>query len=186
MVGLAGIITLPITGPLMWKKLDNYQRNRILDWLNPSRSTSGTGYQFNEGLIAIGSGRFSGRGLFKGSQTQYSYIPAKENDYIFTVLVEELGFLGGALLIGLYILIFSRMYKIATRAKDFSAKLMIVGFASLFIIHIWENIGMTMGLMPITGIPLPFMSHGGTFQVANLICIGITLSIAKFNLSGRY
>ncbi|NLY08588.1 MAG: rod shape-determining protein RodA [Tissierellia bacterium] len=181
-----GLISLPILGPLLWKKLDTYQQNRILDWINPSRAVSSTGYQFQEGRIAIGSGQLTGRGLFKGTQTQFNYIPAKHNDYIFTVLVEELGFIGGAFLIGLYALVFYRMYIIAEESRAFSAKLMIVGFASLFIIHIWENIGMTMGLMPITGIPLPFMSHGGTFQIANLICIGIMLNISKYNVTGRY
>lgn len=181
-----GLLSLPLLGPLAWKKLDTYQKNRILDWIDPDRATSSTGYQFNEGRIAIGNGQLWGKGLFRGTQTQYDYIPAKHNDYIFTVLVEELGFVGGALLLGLYAIVFHRMYRIADECRDLAPRLMITGFAALFIIHIWENIGMTMGLMPITGIPLPFMSHGGTFQMANLICIGLTLSIAKYQRSSHY
>lgn len=163
--------------PFIYFSLDEYQKNRILDFINPNTDLSGSGYQANEGRIAIGSGRLFGRGLYKGAQTQYNFIPTKETDYIFPVLVEELGFIGGGLLLILYFAMLRRMFQIARLSKDTTGKLITVGLASVFLIHIWENIGMTLGLMPLTGIPLPFMSYGGSFQLVNLISIGLILSV---------
>lgn len=169
-LGLASI-------PFIYMSLGEYQKNRILDFLRPSENLSGSGYQANEGKIAIGSGRLFGKGLYQGSQTQYNYIPTKETDYIFPVLVEELGFLGGALLIFLYAALLSRILKIAKLSRDQMGTYVSAGFLALFFIHIWENMGMTLGLMPLTGIPLPFMSYGGSFQLVNYISIGLLLSI---------
>ena len=115
--------------------------------------------------------------MFEGVQTQFNYIPEKQTDFIFAVIGEELGFIGGVGLIFLYLVLLSRFINIAKKSNDLFGSLMVVGFAAMFIFHIWENIGMTIGLMPITGIPLPFISHGGTFHLANLICIGIILSV---------
>lgn len=169
-----GLLSLPI----LWFRLDGYQKNRIFDFLDPERDISGSGYQGMQGRIAIGSGKVFGRGLFQGVYTQFNYIPEKQTDYIFAVLVEELGFMGGIGLILLYFILLNRFIRVAKKSKDLFGSLMVVGFAAMFIFHIWENIGMTIGLMPITGIPLPFMSYGGTFQLSNLICIGIILSVA--------
>lgn len=169
----ASLISLPI----LYMKLDGYQKDRILDFLNPEDNLSSTGYQAYEGRIAIGNGRLLGRGLYKGTQTQFNFIPTKETDSIFPVLVEELGFLGGSLLILLYLVLLLRLIKISTFSKDEAGKLMVLGFISLFLVHIWENIGMTLGLMPFTGIPLPFISYGGSFQIINLAMIGLALSV---------
>ena len=170
---LLGIISLPI----LWFSLKPYQRDRIFNFLDPERDTSNTGYQAIQAKIAIGSGKVFGRGLFEGVQTQYNYIPEKQTDFIFAVIGEELGLIGGLILILLYFLLLYRLFKIAKNSKDTFGSLMVTGFAAMFLIHIWENIGMTIGLMPITGIPLPFLSYGGTFQLVNLICIGIALSV---------
>ncbi len=170
---LIGLLSLPV----LWLKLDKYQRDRIFNFLDPERDTSGTGYQAMQGKIAIGSGKIFGRGLFEGVQTQFNYIPEKQTDYIFAVVGEELGLIGGLVLIFLYFVLLNRFITIARKSKDLFGSLMIVGFAAMFLFHIWENIGMTIGLMPITGIPLPFMSYGGTFQLTNMICIGIVLSV---------
>lgn len=175
-IGIAltlGLMSLPI----LWMRLDTYQKNRIFNFLDPERDTSDTGYQAIQGKIAIGSGKVFGRGLFKGVQTQFNYIPEKQTDYIFAVLVEELGFIGGFILIVLYFIMLYRFIKIARNSKDLFGSLMIIGITAVLLFHIWENIGMTIGLMPITGIPLPFISHGGTFQLVNLVCIGIVLSV---------
>ncbi len=169
-LGLASI-------PFVYMSLGEYQKNRILDFLKPSENLSGSGYQANEGKIAIGSGRFFGKGLYRGSQTQYNYIPTKETDYIFPVLAEELGFLGGTFLILLYAALLMRILKIAKLSRDRMGTFIAAGFLALFFIHIWENMGMTLGLMPLTGIPLPFMSYGGSFQTANYMSIGLLLSI---------
>lgn len=170
---LLGLLSLPI----LWFRLDTYQKNRIFNFLDPERDTSNTGYQAMQGKIAIGSGKIFGRGLFEGVQTQYNYIPEKQTDFIFAVVGEELGLMGGLGLILLYFIMLSRFIRIARKSKDLFGSLMVIGFAAMFVFHIWENIGMTIGLMPITGIPLPFMSYGGTFQLSNLICVGIALSV---------
>lgn len=170
---VAGLLMLPISYPF----LNDFQKDRILDFLNPSENTQGSGYQANEAQIAIGSGRFSGKGLYKGSQTQYNFIPTKQTDSIFPVLVEELGFIGGACLIFLYGLMLYRLVDIARTSRDQCGRYLTVGYTAMFFIHIWENVGMNMGLMPITGIPLPFLSYGGTFQLVNLIALGLILSV---------
>lgn len=169
----AGLASLPF----LYLSLDTYQKDRILDFLNPEGNKSGSGYQAYEGRIAIGNGRLFGRGLYKGTQTQYNFIPTKETDYIFPVLVEELGFLGGSILILLYLFLILRLLKISSYSKDSAGKYMVTGFLAIFLIHVWENIGMTLGLMPLTGIPLPFISYGGSFQLVNLTMIGLTLSV---------
>lgn len=170
---VAGLSALPV----LWFRLDKYQRDRIFDFLEPERNPIGTGYQALQGKIAIGSGKVFGRGLFQGVFTQFNYIPEKETDFIFAVLVEELGFIGGMGLIGLYFILLTRLIKIAKNSNDLFGSLMVIGIASILVFHIWENIGMTIGLMPITGIPLPFISHGGTFMLINMIGIGIALSV---------
>ena len=176
----AGFLSLPI----LYARLDDYQKDRILNFLKPDANTSGSGYQAYEGRIAIGDGRLFGRGLYKGPQTQFNFIPTKETDFIFPVLVEELGFLGGALLILLYALLFYRLLQLTKLAKDKGGQLMIFGFLSVLFIHIWENMGMTLGLMPVTGIPLPFISYGGTFQMVNLAMIGLCLSVRYHRSTG--
>lgn len=173
MAALAGLAALPV----LWFRLDQYQKDRFFDFLEPERNPIGTGYQALQGKIAIGSGKIFGRGLFQGVFTQFNYIPEKQTDFIFAVLVEELGFIGGVGLIGLYFLLITRLMRIARNCNDLFGSLMVVGIASIFVFHIWENIGMTIGLMPITGIPLPFISHGGTFMLVNMIGIGICLSV---------
>lgn len=175
-IGYAFVVGL-LSLPILWFKLDVYQKNRFFNFFEPERDTSNTGLQFIQGRIAIGSGKLFGRGLFQGVQTQYNYIPEKQTDYIFAVLAEELGFIGGVGLIFLYLVMLQRIIRIAKNSTDLFGSLMCVGIAGMFLFHIWENIGMTIGLMPITGIPLPFLSYGGTFQLANLICIGIVLSV---------
>lgn len=168
----AGLAALPI----VYTRLDEFQKNRIRNFLDPTRDIGDTGYQANQGRIAIGSGQFSGRGYLQGVQTQYNFIPTKETDYIFAVLVEELGFVGGILLIGLYLIMLFRITRISMQSKDMFGRVLCIGIAAMFLFHIFENIGMTIGLMPITGIPLPFMSYGGTFQLTNLLCIGMVLA----------
>ena len=169
-----GLLSLPV----LWFKLDQYQKDRILNFLDHERDVDNSGYQAEYGRIAIGSGKIFGRGLFKGTLTGTNYVPEKQTDYIFSVIVEELGFIGGFGLIILYFILLNRFIAISKKSKDLFGSLMIIGFAAMFLFHIWENIGMTIGLMPITGIPLPFMSYGGTFQLSNMICIGIVLSIS--------
>ena len=176
---LSALAMLVVAVPVFWFRLPDYARNRIFDFLEPERDLLGSGLQAYMGKISIGSGKFWGRGLFEGVQNNSNYIPIKHSDFIFAVIGEELGFMGGFLLILLYALLIIRMIVIA-KNSDYFSRIVISGVVALFFIHIWENIGMNMNLMPITGIPLPFVSHGGTFQLANLICIGLVLGI-KYN-----
>ncbi len=171
---LLGIISLPI----VWLKLDKYQKNRIFGFLDPEGDITGTTYQAYQSKVAVGSGKIFGRGLFHGTQTQYNFLPEKQTDFIFAVVVEELGLIGGLILILLYFILIYRLFRIAKNSKDMFGSLMVTGFTAMLLIHIFENIGMTIGLMPITGIPLPFMSYGGTFHLMNFICIGIALSVS--------
>lgn len=169
----AALLAIPLSYPF----LADYQKKRILDFFNPEANTSGSGYQYYESRIAIGSGRITGKGLFQGTQTQYNFIPTKSTDSIFPVLVEELGFLGGFALLLLYLFLLYRLIEIGRASKDKMGQLMSVGIASMILFHIWENVGMNLGLMPITGIPLPFFSYGGTFQIVILSCIGLVMSL---------
>jgi len=156
---------------------DNYQIDRILMFLNPKLDPSGRGYQVLQSKIAICSGQMFGRGYQQGVQNQYGFLPTKETDFIFAVIVEELGFIGGISLIMLYAILLFRLIKIAKNSSDMFGSLIVIGIMGMFLFHILENIGMTMGLMPVTGIPLPFISYGGTFMLVNMISIGLVLGV---------
>lgn len=175
---IVSAIVLSLAFPILWDRLDEYQQNRILNFIDPSRDVTDSGLQMERGYIAIGSGQLSGRGYMNGPLAQNRYIPEQHTDYIFPVLIEEFGFVGGVVVIGLYLIMIFRMLRIALKAPDIFTTNVVVGIAALFFIHIFENIGMTMRLMPMTGIPLPFFSNGGTFQIVNLACISLVLTIS--------
>lgn len=172
------LIILSVGFPFLWSKLDEYQQNRILNFIDPSRDVSDSGLQMERGYVAIGSGQLYGRGYMNGPLAQNRYIPEQHTDYIFPVLIEEFGFIGGIVVIGLYFLMIIRMLTVAMKSADIFSTSVVVGIAAMFFIHIFENIGMTLRLMPMTGIPLPFFSNGGTFQIVNLISIGLVISIS--------
>lgn len=163
-------------GFIIFTNLSGYRADRIENFLNPNRDTSGSNWQQQQGLIAIGSGMLNGRGYMKGTQSQYGYIPEKETDFIFSVLAEELGFIGAIVLIVLFAIVILRLVKIAKSSRNTFVTNMVTGIAAMLFIHIFENIAMTIGLMPVTGIPLPFLSSGGTFQLICLSEIGLALS----------
>jgi rod shape determining protein RodA len=157
--------------------LKDYQRARILTFINPHADPTGTGYNVIQSTIAIGSGGFFGKGLFRSTQVRLNFLPAHHTDFIFSVIGEELGFLGGVAVLAIYALILLRCLQAASAAKDVFGQLVAAGVASLILIHVLINVGMTMGLMPVTGIPLPFLSCGGSSLMANLIAIGFVLNI---------
>ncbi|WP_099320603.1 rod shape-determining protein RodA [Anaerococcus sp. Marseille-P3625] len=163
-------------GFIIFTNLSGYRADRIQNFLNPNRDTSGSNWQQQQGLIAIGSGMLNGRGYMKGTQSQYGYIPEKETDFIFSVLAEEMGFIGAVILIILFAIVILRLVKIAKNSRNTFVSNMVTGIAAMLFIHIFENIAMTIGLMPVTGIPLPFLSSGGTFQLICLAEIGLALS----------
>ncbi len=157
--------------------LKEYQLNRLLVFLNPYRDPQGAGYHIIQSLVAIGSGGLLGKGLFRGSQVQLNFLPEHHTDFIFSVVGEELGFVGAALFLLLYFLLLYRTLAIAFQARDALGRLLAGGILSMWLFHVLENIGMTIGVMPITGIPLPFLSYGGSFMLTNMLAVGILLSI---------
>ncbi|MCH8286287.1 rod shape-determining protein RodA, partial [candidate division KSB1 bacterium] len=151
---------------------------RIIILIDPQQDARGTGYQVIQSMNAIGSGGITGNGFLKGTQTQLKFLPEQSTDFIFSVLGEEFGFIGIMTVLLLYFLLISRMIYIAVNAKNKFKSLVVMGFASIILFHIFVNTGMTVNLMPVTGLPLPFLSYGGSFLVTLLMMTGITLNIA--------
>ncbi|TCO79979.1 rod shape-determining protein RodA [Marinisporobacter balticus] len=170
---IAGIISLPI----VYKLMALHQRVRIDAYLNPADLDLPGNYHVMQSKIAIGSGQILGKGLYHGTQNNYNFLPVQESDFIFAVLVEEFGFVGGLIVLVLYFIFLYRMIKIAKNAKDVYGSLIVIGITSMFAFQIFENIGMTMGIMPVTGVTLPFLSYGGSSLLTNMIAIGIVLNI---------
>ena len=163
--------------PILWIFLKEYQKRRIILFINPNIDPLGGGYNVIQSKIAIGSGGLLGKGLFGGLQSQLHFLPAQHTDFIFSVVGEELGFLGTLFLLGLYAIILWRGIKIAREAKDLLGSLLASGAVAFLLFHIFVNIGMAMGILPATGLPLPFLSYGGTFMISNLVLIGILLNV---------
>ena len=157
--------------------LKQYQRDRLTAFLDPSGDTQRSTYNLNQAKVAIANGGLTGKGLFKGTQTNLSYVPEQHTDFIFTVVGEELGLVGSALLLGLFALVVWRTWRAAVLAKDLSGTLVCVGVLAMLTFQIFENVGMTMGIMPITGIPLPFMSYGGSATIAGFAAVGLVLNV---------
>ena len=156
---------------------ENYKIDRIVTFFYPELDPEDTGYQVIQSKTAIGSGMLYGRGLYKGVQNQLGYLPTKETDFIFAVIGEELGLTGGLFLLSLYAILLYRLLRISRHASNMFGSLVVSGITAMLFFHILENIGMTMGLLPVTGIPLPFISSGGTFMLVNMISIGLALSV---------
>lgn len=154
-----------------------YQVDRFTAFLKQGFSIQGVGYQLMQSKIAIGSGQLVGKGLMRGSQTNLNFIPAHHTDFVFAVLGEELGLLGGLILIGAFCLLLWRGVRIANNARDFYGTMIAFGIVIMFVFQLVVNIGMTIGIMPITGIPLPFISYGGSSLIVNLVAIGLLTNI---------
>ncbi len=168
--------------PFIYKyALNDYQKERILVFFNPERDPLYRGYNVIQSKIAVGSGGLWGKGFLHGTQNQMGYLPTKSTDFIFSVVSEEWGFIGAFILvIALFALVY-RCFKIAQKADNSYGKYICVGTAAMFLFHIFENVGMCIGLMPVTGIPLPLVSYGGTSMVANMIALGLVLSVNYHN-----
>jgi rod shape determining protein RodA len=176
-VMLVNITAGAIAAPL-WNSLEGYQQNRILVFLDPSLDPRGAGYNLVQSRVAIGSGGWTGKGFLEGTQKRLAFLPEQHTDFIFSVIGEEFGFIGVAIILVAFGLIFWRLVRIAAAAKDsFSQLVPFAIFASWFI-HVLVNTGMTVGVMPITGIPLPFISYGGSFLLVNLLAMAVVQRIA--------
>jgi rod shape determining protein RodA len=174
---LSAISVVLLSMPLLWLKFDEYQQQRILVFLDPTKDPTGSGYQVLQAKTAIGSGMLFGRGLEDAKFIKYGYLPENHTDMIFSVIGEVFGFAGGMFLLFLYLVIFYRLIKLARDSKDLYGSLLNMGILAMILFHVIENVGMNMGLMPVTGIPLPFISYGGTALLSNLLGVGMALSV---------
>jgi len=172
--------------PILWEYgLKDYQKDRLILFLDPSIDPLGGGYHLLQSKIAIGSGGLFGTGLLNGKLTNLQFIPEQHTDFIFSALGEELGFLGCFLVLFLFFILISQLIKISKNARTNFESLIVIGIASTFLFQIIINLFMTIGLGPVTGIPLPFMSYGRTSLLINFICIGLALSILNRSRSLR-
>ncbi|MBI4430487.1 MAG: rod shape-determining protein RodA [Candidatus Omnitrophica bacterium] len=165
--------------PIFWFSLKEYQKRRLLVFINPDIDPLGAGYTAVQSKIAVGSGGLVGKGFLGGTQHLLAFLPEDHTDFIFGVLAEEWGFLGSILLLLLYVMIIWQMFSILEHTTDIKARLLATGIIAMFVFHIFINVGMTVGIMPITGLPLPMVSYGGSSLVTFFVAIGLVLSIYK-------
>ena len=177
---VTGLLLLAVLGGFVAVKagvVSEYQVNRLQTFVDPSADTQGAGYQLRQARITVGSGGLVGTGLFNGPQTNGRFVPEQQTDFIFTVAGEELGFIGSGAILILYLILLMRGFSIARRTNDPFGRLVCTGVIAWFAFQIFENIGMTLGLMPMTGVPLPFISYGGSSMFATLIGIGLLQNV---------
>jgi rod shape determining protein RodA len=170
---LVGTVT-----PALWNSLKPYQRQRVMTFLNPESDQAGAGYQVIQSKIAVGSGGLTGRGFLEGTQKGLAFLPQQHTDFVFSVLGEEAGFVGCVGVLLLFALLVQRSIKLATRARSRFASILVVGIASTIVFHVTVNVSMTLGLAPVTGLPLPFLSYGGTFLLATMAQMGFLFNVA--------
>ncbi len=178
---LMGVVALRL-----WMGLALYQQNRILSFLNPEIDPRATGWNIIQSRVAIGSGGIFGKGFTEGTQKRLAFLPAQHTDFIYPVLAEEFGFFGVVISLSLFALFFILLIRIARDAVDTFSCVMVAGVAGLALTHVVENVGMTVKLLPVTGIPLPFYSYGGSFMIVCLLSIGLTLRVAWDSRLGGY
>src|SRR5690606_8727392 len=169
----AGLATLPIA----WGLLHEYQRKRVLTFLNPEEDPLGAGYHILQSKIALGSGGFTGKGFMQGSQAHLSFLPEKQTDFIFTMLAEEHGLIGALVLLALYIVLIGYGYAIALRSRSQFGRLLAGGFTVMLFLYVFINIAMVSGMVPVVGVPLPLVSYGGTSMMTLLVGMGLLVNV---------
>jgi rod shape determining protein RodA len=167
-----------VTVPLVWFFLKDYQKRRILTFLSPEGDPLGAGYHIIQSKIAIGSGVLTGKGYLKGTQNALNFLPEQHTDFIFSVFAEEWGFVGSAVLIVLFLLLIIWGLNVAHSSRDPFGTILAVGISSMIFWQVFVNIGMVMGLMPVVGIPLPFVSYGGSSIATTMIAIGLLINVS--------
>lgn len=177
MLGIVTAATVIAVLAIQFNVLKKYQLARFTAFADPSQDPQGIGYNVNQARIAIGNGGVFGQGLFHGSQTQNAFVPEQHTDFVFTVAGEELGLIGAGAIICLFVLILWRGLRIAVNARDAFGRLIATGVVCWFAFQAFENIGMTLGIMPVTGLPLPFVSYGGSSMFAGLLAVGLLQNI---------
>jgi len=171
------VIVVPIFGTIVFDHLKVYQRNRIIAFIDTEADPQGIGYQIEQSRITIGSGMATGKGYLKGTQGPLRFLPEKQTDFIFSVFAEEWGFLGASVIFFLYFLLFMRGIDTSLKAKDDFGKMIAIGLTFMLFIYFTINTGMVLGIMPVVGVPLPFISYGGTTLIANFMTIGLLINI---------
>jgi rod shape determining protein RodA len=174
-LGAGGLLAASL--PIAWQFLHDYQKRRVLTFLDPEKDPLGAGYNILQSIIAIGSGGLSGKGFTKGSQGQLDFLPEKHTDFIFTMVAEEFGFLGSLFLLALFTLLFAYGIGIAIRSRHRFGGLIAIGITAMLWLHMMINMAMVMGLIPVVGIPLPFLSYGGTMLLSTMIGIGLLQNV---------
>jgi rod shape determining protein RodA len=176
-LAVAGLVL--VTGVLRSDVLADYQKNRLAVFIDPGRGRSDEGYNLNQSMTAVSRGGLTGDGLFQGRQTQLRYVPEQQTDFIFTVVAEELGFLGSTTFLVLMAVVMARIWRIATLARDHFGRFLCVGVLATFAFQTFESVGMTTGIMPVTGIPLPLMSYGGSTTFTSFAALGLVLNVHR-------
>lgn len=174
---LISFVSVPFIGSIVWDELKPYQKKRIIAYVNPDVDPEGMSYHVQQSKVAVGSGGTLGQGYMKGTQGPFRFLPEKHTDFIFAIFAEEWGFLGSLTLLLLYGALIMRGIGTAMMAKDDFGRFLSLGITYTFVFYCFVNIGMTVGLTPVVGIPLPFMSYGGTALLVNFVCIGLLISI---------
>lgn len=175
----AGAVGIVAAVPLVWQRLFDYQKERVLVFLNPERDPLGAGYHIIQSKIGIGSGGMFGKGFSEGTQSRLNFLPEKHTDFVFTIYAEEMGFVGSVLLLVLFVLLLVQLALIASQMRTQFARLVVGGIGFSLFVYIFINLAMVMGLAPVVGVPLPFISYGGTSMLTFLISIGIVLSLER-------
>ncbi|HUO52219.1 MAG TPA: rod shape-determining protein RodA [Gemmatimonadaceae bacterium] len=178
-------LAMGVVAPKLWERLAPYRQHRLLNFIDPSFDPLRSGWHVMQSKVAIGSGGWLGKGYLGGTQKRLAFLPEQHTDFIFAVLGEELGFIGVLVALALFLLLLRRVVRIASSASEPVGSLVAVGLGAVWLVHIIVNIGMTLNLMPITGIPLPFFSYGGSFMVSSWISIGILARIASEGRGAR-
>jgi len=163
--------------PLLWYNLKDYQKRRVLDFLRPEQDPLGSGYHIIQSKIAVGSGHFLGKGFLHGTQSQLHFLPEQHTDFIFSVLAEEWGFFGSSVVLFLFFLLILKTFKVAKSSKDLFGTLCAFGVGSMMFWHVAINIGMVSGVVPVVGVPLPFLSYGGSFLLAVMAGVGLLMNV---------
>jgi rod shape determining protein RodA len=174
---LIGLTCIAIAAPIGWQFMHGYQKQRVMTFLDPGTDPLGAGYNITQSIIAIGSGGINGKGLMRGSQTQLDFLPEKQTDFIFTVLAEEFGFIGGGVLILSFTLMVLYIIGIGYRSVSLFGTLVANGIAAMITLHMFINMGMVMGILPVVGIPLPLFSYGGSIMISMLCAFGLAINV---------
>jgi rod shape determining protein RodA len=170
---VVSMIALPFAGNFLWKGLKGYQKQRIIAFIDPQADPRGIGYHVKQSKVSIGSGGLIGKGYMKGTQGPYRFLPEKHTDFIFSIFAEEWGFFGSVGLFMMYFFIIWRGLDTAKRARDLEGSFLALGVTYMFAFYFFINVGMTLGMIPVVGVPLPLMSYGGTAMLSNFLAISI-------------